>query len=180
MNPASTHSPSASPTPQAACRACQDALPDLLLDPGSSAALAAETHLQACAACQEELRALQSTSTLLDSWAAPEPSPWFDGRLHARLREVQAAEPAGWLERLQSRLLFSSGRQLRPLLAGGLALLLAIGGGTAAFTVYHDRTAAQASAAVEDLQILDRNDQALQTMDQLLDDSPDDPGQGTT
>ena len=165
----------------AACRTCQAALPDLLFDPSSSAALAAQSHLLACEACRVELASLQATTGLLDSWSAPEPSAWFDQRLRARLREAQAAEPESFLERLRSRLLFSSNRQLRPVLAGGLALLLAIGGGTVALTAYHDHTSAQASAAVQDLQILDRNDQALQTMDQLLDDNgPDDNSEGTT
>ena len=178
MNTASTNSPRASSTE---CRACQAALPDLLFSSSSPATLAAQQHLLSCEACHEELASLQATSSLLDAWQAPEPSAWFDQRLHARLREAQAAEPEGFLERLRSRLLFSSDRQLRPVLAGGLALLLAIGGGTVALTAYHDHTAPQASATVQDLQILDRNDQALQTMDQLLDDNgPDDTGEGAT
>ncbi len=164
-----------------ACRTCQDALPDLLFEEHSAAARAAQSHLLTCEACRVELASLQATSSLLDTWTAPEPSAWFDGRLHARLRELQAAEPEGFLERLRSRLLFSSNRQLRPVLAGGLALLLAISGGTVALTAYEHHTAPQASATVQDLQILDRNDQALQTMDQLLDDNgSDDDSGGTT
>ena len=97
----------------------------------------------------------------------------------ARLRDEQAAAPESFFERLRSTLLFSTGRQLRPILAGALALVLAVGGGTAVTLshVLHPATV-EASAAVQDLQIIDRNDQAIQTMDQLLqDDSPDD---GTT
>lgn len=162
-------------SPAAACQLCQSAMPDLLLDPESPLALAARPHLLQCEPCRLELSALEGTSGLLSSWAAPEPSTWFDQRLYARLREAQAAPPESFFERLRSRLLFSSGRELRPLLAGGLALLLAIGGGTAALTVHTSQPAAvQASATVQDLQILDRNDQAIQTMDQLLDDTPND------
>ncbi len=158
------------------CTHSQAALPDLLLDPGSKQALAAQAHLESCSACQQELGQLKSTFALLDGWAAPELSPWFDGRLHARLREEQAAQPESFFERLRSTLLFSTGRQLRPALAGALALALAISGGTA-LTVSHvlHPQSIEASAAVQDLQIIDRNDQALQTMDQLLqDDSTDD------
>ena len=158
------------------CSHCQAALPDLLLDPGSTLAASVQTHLKSCSACQEELAELQATFSLLDGWPAPEPSPWFDGRLRARLREEQAAQPEGLFERLRSTLLFSTGRELRPVFAGALALALAVGGGTA-LTVSHvlHPQSIEASATVQDLQIIDRNDQALQTMDQLLqDDSTDD------
>ena len=30
---------------------------------------------------------------LLDDWKAPDPSPWFDGRMMARFREEQARAP---------------------------------------------------------------------------------------
>lgn len=158
------------------CTQCKTALPDLLLDPKSRQARAAAPHLAGCSTCREELDGLQSTFAALDQWVAPEPSPWFDQRLAARLREAQAAEPEGFFERLRTRVLFSTGRQFRPLLAGALALVLAVSGGTALEVSHllHPGTV-QASATVEDLQILDRNDQALQTMDQLLqDDSVDD------
>ena len=160
------------------CTQCQAALPDLLLDGGSKQATAVQTHLETCAACAEELTQLQATFALLDGWAAPEPSPWFDGRLHARLREEQNSQPEGFLERLRSTLLFSTGRQLRPVLAGALAL--AVSGGTA-LTVSHllHPDAVEASAAVQDLQIIDRNDQAFQTMDQLLQDDAADDGATT-
>ena len=113
---------------------------------------------------------MKATFALLDDWKAPEPSAYFDQKLAVRLREEQALAPAGWLERMKSRLLFNSGRQLRPALAGGLALLLLVGGGAVVdlSTVSHPRP--QVSATVQDLQILDKNDQAIQTMDQLLQD----------
>ena len=154
------------------CTACRSALPDLLFDSTSAEHASLRTHLDACPDCAAELRSLQATAALLDEWTAPDPTPWFDQRLAARLREAQAAEPEGWLERLRSRLLFSTGRQLRPILAGALAGVLVLGGGVAASVSGVLHRPAEVSATVEDLQILDRNDQALQTMDQLLDDSP--------
>lgn len=165
------------PGSSAQCAACEKALPDLLLDPAARDQPAMRAHLAACPACAEQLHALQRTMATLDEWAAPEPSPWFDSRMAARLREEQAAAPENVWERLRSRILFNTGRQFRPALAGALALALLIGGGTAVKLggVLHSSTP-QMSATVEDLQILDRNDQAIQTMDQLLDDDngPDD------
>jgi anti-sigma factor RsiW len=153
------------------CHDCQSALPDLLLDPASPSNAAARAHLDACAACRKELNSIEATVALLDVWQAPEPSPYFDQKLAVRLREEQAIAPAGWFERIRARLLFNTGRQFRPALAGALALALLVGGGTfAGITGSHHSRKAEASATVEDLQILDKNDQALQTMDQLLQD----------
>ncbi len=155
------------------CKACQAALPDLLLDPASVGAARARDHLGGCPACKQELDSLEATFHLLDRWEAPEPSPWFGQRLSVRLREEQAAAPAGWLERIRSYLLFNTGRQLRPALAGAFALALLIGGGTAATVsgAFHAKHG-DVSATVQDLQILDHNDQTFQAMDLLQDDGP--------
>jgi hypothetical protein len=164
------------------CKDCQSVFPDLLLNPGASENAAVKSHVESCAACGEEFKSLEATFALLDSWKAPEPSPYFDQKFAVRLREEQAQAPAGWFERLKSRLLFNTGRQFRPALAGALALVLVVGGGTFAGVsgVFHPSP--QASAAVQDLQILDKNDQALQTMDLLLQDSgsADDTGSPIT
>ena len=169
-----TRSP-AHTNPSAACADCRAALPDLLLDPQSARAASARAHLPNCTACRDELASLQTTLSLLDTWAAPEPSAWFDTRMLARLREAEAAAPESWWERMRSRLLFNTGRQFRPLAAGALAAVLLVGGGTAVTLSGVLHPTPEVSATVQDLQILDRNDQALQTMDQLLDDGgPDD------
>lgn len=153
------------------CHDCQSALPDLLLDPTALSNAAAREHLKSCAACNEELRSLEATFALLDSWQAPEPSPYFDQKLAVRLREEQASPAAGWMERVRSRLLFNTGRQFRPLVAGALALVLLVAGGTFAdLSGFPHSTKTQVSATVNDLQILDKNDQALQTMNLLLQD----------
>jgi anti-sigma factor RsiW len=155
------------------CKDCQTVLLDLLLDPGAPTHGAARKHLESCPKCNGEFKSLEATFTLLDAWKAPEPSPYFDQKLAVRLREEQAKAPEGWLERLKSRLLFNTGRQFRPALAGALALILLAGGGTFANLSGFSHSRPQASAAVQDLQILDKNDQALQAMDQLLqDDGP--------
>ena len=152
------------------CKDCQSVFLDLLLEPGAPANVAARSHLESCVECRQEFKALEATFALLDAWKAPEPSPYFDQKLAVRLREEQALQPAGWFERLKSRLLFNTGRQFRPALAGALALVLVVGGGTFADVSGFLNSKPQASAAVQDLQILDKNDQALQTMDQLLQD----------
>ncbi len=146
----------------------QSRLPDLLLDPAS----AGDPHLKSCPACQQELRSLEEVSALLDSWTAPEPSAYFNQKLAVRLREEIAAPPATWWEQLRTRVQLNTGAHFRPALAGALALALLVGGGTAAsvsgvLSPHHPQT----SATVQDLQILDRNDQAVQEMDQLLDDN---------
>jgi anti-sigma factor RsiW len=152
------------------CKDCQSVFLDLLLEPGSPAYAAARSHIESCPECKQEFKSLEATFALLDAWKAPEPSPYFNQKLAVRLREEQALAPAGWFERLKSRLLFNTGRQFRPALAGALALVLVVGGGTFADVSGFLQSKPQASAAVEDLQILDKNDQALQTMDQLLQD----------
>ena len=152
------------------CKDCQSVFLDLLLEPGAPTHTTARGHIESCTGCKQEFASLEATFALLDTWKAPEPSPYFDQKLAVRLREEEALAPAGWFERLKSRLLFNTGRQFRPALAGALALALVIGGGTFADVSGFLHSKPQVSATVQDLQILDKNDQALQTMDQLLQD----------
>jgi len=153
------------------CKEVQERLPDLLLDPASVPA-PVEAHVATCTVCRGELGSLIATFNALDFWTAPEPSPYFDTRMHARIREAQSAAPEGFFERMRSFLLFSTGRQLRPMVAGALALVLVASGGSFVGMQLHDR-AAQMSATVNDLKVLDNNAQAIQQMDQLLDDNDD-------
>jgi hypothetical protein len=156
------------------CKEYQDELAESLFGGAASAELT--KHIAKCAECAEEAKSLRATMDLLDTWKAPEPSPYFDQKMTVLLREEQAKAPAGFFERIREYVLLSTGRQFRPALAGGLALMLLLGGGGYAgvtiLTQQHPQV--QASAAVDDLQILDRNEQAIQQMDQLLDD--DGPG----
>ncbi len=73
-------------------------------------------HLESCAVCAEELKAMRSTMAMLDEWQVPEPSPYFDMRLQARLREEIAKPEAGWLRWFR-----------RPVLAGALTVILGVG-----------------------------------------------------
>lgn len=54
-------------------------------------------HLRTCGECARTLEEFRQTMALLDEWQVPEPSPYFDTRLNARLRE-EAAKPAGWMQ----------------------------------------------------------------------------------
>lgn len=149
------------------CHKVKANLADLLLDPESVPA-EVRGHLKECSTCSQELASLESTMSLMDDWQAPEPTPYFDSRMTARLREEQRAEPAGFLERLRARLLFNSNMPARPLAAGALALLLIIGGGTyAGLTTGHPVSQAQSSATIEDLKSLDDNAQVFQQLNAL-------------
>ena len=157
------------------CKTCRTHLADLLLDESYAAAHPeVEEHMAACADCRKELEELRDTVALLDSWTAPEPSAYFDVKLHARLREAQAAEPESFWSRTRAFLMYSTGHRLRPVLAGALVVVVVAlgGGGTFAGLYEHNASVAvQLSPTVNDLKIMDNNAQALQQMDQLLDSS---------
>jgi len=75
-------------------------------------------HLENCGACAEQLKGMRATMTLLDEWKVPEPSPYFDVRLQARLREEIAKPQAGWLRWFR-----------QPVLAAALTVIMGIGVG---------------------------------------------------
>ena len=162
----------------AECKSYRAQLPDLLLEDGYAAAhpeLAA--HSAFCPPCLAELTELQHTFALLDDYTAPEPSAFFDTRLHARLRQAQAAPPEGLWERVRSFLQFSTGRSFRPALAGALAAVLLLGGGGTVLQLRNAQNAtAEASSTVDDLKVLDNNAQVEQQMGQLLDQSGSEDG----
>lgn len=161
------------------CRMTKANFEDLLLDP-EKVPVEVRKHVEGCPECSQELAALESTMLALDAWEAPEPSPFFEARMGARLRAEREAPPAGFFERLRARLLYGSNLHLRPIAAGGLALLLLIGGGTYVGVVSLNQPS-NPSAMVRDLQSLDENSQVFQqlnTLDQQDDDS--DSGQSNS
>lgn len=125
----------------------------------------ANQHLQSCAECAGKLEEFRKTMALLDEWQAPEPSPYFDVRLQARLREEMAKPAAGWLHWIR-----------RPALAVSLAAIMVIG--ISLFRgdgiVRNPVTSAtnvqvQPGTAVGDLQALDKNHDLYADFD-MLDD----------
>ena len=165
------------------CKTCRTHLADLLLDTSYAAAHPeVAEHIAACAECCTELEELQATFALLDEWKAPEPSPYFDTKLRARLREAQASEPEGFWARTRAFLTYSTGHRFRPVIAGAMVLAVMLAGGGTLAGIYQSSTpiAVQASPTVNDLKLLDNNAQAVQQMDQLLDGSDDSSGPPST
>ena len=98
------------------CEKLREELMEVVLSGPEAASPEAREHLRSCTACANELASFAETMALLDEWQAPEPSPYFNSRLMARVRE-EAAAPA--------RSLFAWLR--RPVLAVAAAVLFATG-----------------------------------------------------
>jgi hypothetical protein len=97
------------------CNEIRERMPDVAA--GFSQLTADESkHLETCAECTQQLKGMRATMALLDEWQAPEPSPYFDVRLQARLREEMAKPQAGWLSWFR-----------RPVLAAALTVLMGVG-----------------------------------------------------
>jgi len=146
------------------CSEICELLPDLAAG-SASAEPEVNAHLRSCAQCAEKLNEFRKTMALLDEWQAPEPSPYFDTRLRARLREESANAPSRW---------FAWAR--RPAMAVSLAVVLVAG-----VTVWMGRKGGvsqepvQPGTAVSDLQTLDKNldmfaDSDSDSSSDLLDD----------
>ena len=143
-----------------------DEIKDMMLDVASGAnpaTPAMREHLAGCAVCTGKLEDMRKTMALLDEWEAPEPSPYFDTRLAARMRE-ERAKPArsAWLSWFRA-----------PALAAGLALVLMVAGGVKVFVNGPEpppiAQIAPPGTAVGDLQALDKNEDLYANFD-VLDD----------
>jgi anti-sigma factor RsiW len=145
------------------CNEVRELLPDL-----AAGLVVAEPevndHLRSCSDCAGMLAEFQKTMALLDEWVAPEPSPYFDTRLHARLREEVGKQRSSWMARLRV-----------PALAMSLAAIVAVG--ATVFHLEHKKfnnqpgpvAVADPGTAVGDLQALDKNHDVYADSD-LLDD----------
>jgi hypothetical protein len=152
------------------CAGMESKLADLLLDPAAASARV-RMHVAGCDRCRQELDELRAAMALLDRWEGPEPSPYFLGKLAARLREEQAAAPANWpaswMARLRARFAYGPAMPVRPLAAMALTIVLLLGGGTYLGITDWDRTDVGQPAVVHDLQTLDSNAQLLDQMEAL-------------
>jgi predicted anti-sigma-YlaC factor YlaD len=149
------------------CNEIRERLPDVAA--GFSQPTAdEEKHLESCTECAEQLKAMRATMALLDEWQTPEPSPYFDVRLQARLREEMARPQAGWLQWFR-----------RPVLAAALTVLMGVGVGLL-FTRNSVITGqgpdnsisdnfAEPGTAVSDLQALENNHELYSDFE-VLDD----------
>jgi hypothetical protein len=148
------------------CNEIHERMPDVAA--GFSEPTADETkHLESCAACTEQMKAMRATMALLDEWKTPEPSPYFDMRLQARLREEIARPQSGWLSWFR-----------RPVLAAALTVLMGVGVGlffTHTSGIYNPSmddsisVVSEPGSAVSDLETLDSNHDMYSDFE-LLDD----------
>ena len=151
------------------CTAMEEKLADLLLDPEAAPAKV-KTHVAECASCREELEELRATMSLMDTWTAPEPSPYFMTRMNARMREEREAPPLGWFQRLRARIAYGPPMHARPLAAMALTVMLLVGGGAylGVTNVEQPQRPPDVNAAVvHDLQTLDSNAQVLDQLETL-------------
>ena len=160
------------------CTGMDEKLADMLFDPKAAPAKV-QTHVAECEHCQAELAELKATMAMLDSWEAPEPSPYFLSKLDARMREEREAAPAGWfagrIARMRAVFAYGSGNHTRPLAAMALTLLLFIGGGAylSVADLNHPAqpTSTTDTAVVHDLQMLDNNAQLLDQLESISDNN---------
>ncbi len=117
-------------------------------------------HLESCGACAAELKALRSTMAVLDEWQVPEPSPYFDVRLQARLREQMSKQQGGWMHWFR-----------RPVLASALTVIMGVSVGLIVTRgrISNPPPVAEVGTAVSDLQTLEKNHDMYSDFE-LLDD----------
>jgi anti-sigma factor RsiW len=153
------------------CNEIRELMPDLAA--GLSAAPPElNRHLTSCPACQSKLAELRQTMALLDEWQPLEPSPYFDVRLQARVREEIANPRPAWLQWMR-----------KPALALALTLLVVVGGAVVSRRSEHlgpgpgaavevqglPPLRVEPGTAVGDLQALDKNHDLYADFD-MLDD----------
>lgn len=148
------------------CEEIREKMPDVAAGFGELTADEGN-HLASCTSCTEKLKGMRATMSLLDEWQVPEPSPYFDTRLQARLREEMAKPQAGWLHWFR-----------RPVLAAALTVIMGVGiglyfarssGRVQPPTQAVDQVPEGPGTAVNDLQTLDKNQDLYADFD-LLDD----------
>lgn len=157
------------------CTAMEEKLADLLLDPAAADAKV-KTHVAECVSCREELEALRATMGLMDTWTAPEPSPYFMTRLGARMREEREAPRQSWFQRIRDRFMYGPQMHAGPLAATALTVMLLVGGGAYLGVTNVEQSVQQPSVnagVVHDLQTLDSNKQVLDQLE-AISDNPDD------
>jgi hypothetical protein len=157
------------------CTAMEAKLAEMLLDPDAAPAKV-KSHVAECASCRKDLEELRATMGLMETWTAPEPSPYFMTRLNARMREEREAPPQSWFQRIRARFTYGEPMHARPLAATALTVLLLVGGGAYLGITNVEQPAAPPSAnaaVVHDLQTLDSNAQLLDQLE-AISDNPND------
>lgn len=139
------------------CNQIRELLPDVAAGMVSGTP-EVEAHIASCAACAAKLEGLRQTMALLDEWKVPEPSPYFDTRVNARLREEITRPASGWLQWVR-----------RPAFALSLAAVIVAGAAAIGNRSYFTQieaikteppqltVPAEPGTAVGDLQALEKN-----------------------
>ncbi len=147
------------------CNEIRELLPDVAAGL-ATAEPEVNLHLRSCTQCAGMLEEFRRTMALLDEWQSPEPSPYFDTRVQARLREEAAKQTHSWFAWMR-----------RPVMAVSMAVVLVAG--VSVFWVeqnyYSKPQPVVVGSAVSDLQTLDNNHDMLSdsdpdSADSLLDD----------
>jgi anti-sigma factor RsiW len=142
-----------------------------IFEPTPSAEVTA--HLSACAECARVWQAMQGTMALLDEWRQPEPSPFFDAKLRARLQQLKEEEALarqGWFAWLRKP---AFGMPVwRPLTAAAMVIALVFGlnlMNPVSKGKVPPVLSAQGVSVTDDLAALDETQQAVDELE-LLDD----------
>lgn len=153
------------------CNQVRELLPDLAAGMGDGKAMqAVQAHIDSCSACAAKLQGFRQTMALLDQWQAPDPGPYFDTRLGARLREEMARPASVWLHWVS-----------RPAVAFSLAAVMVAGAvaignrdalfpgkaGEIAIVIPAPGVPVEPGTAVGDLQALEKNDDLYADFDVL-------------
>lgn len=131
---------------------------------GTEASAEVSRHVESCTACATTLNELRKTMSLLDEWEAPEPTPYFDVRLQARMREEKQKAQASWLDWFSKPVL---GIAAAVLLVAGVSLMEYHNSSGVDKGVGSQPTKVVAGTATGDLQFLDKNSDVLEDFDAL-------------
>ena len=151
------------------CDGMESKLADLLLA-SETASGPVKAHVAECGEGRKKLGELRATMALMDTWEAPEPSPYFMTRMNARLDEVRQEPREGWLARLRARMLYGPQLHVRPVAAMALTVVLLLGGGAYLGISNWDQPATTKpgqAAVVQDLQLLYNNAKLLDQLEAI-------------
>ena len=143
------------------CRDVREQLLEVAVE-GGPASPEIQLHCSVCEPCALELQQMKRTMALLDEWQAPEPSPYFDVKLQARLREEQQKSTVGWFGWFRKPA--ALGLAATVLLALGVGSFLGRQGDTK--SADHAVPAVRGTA-VGDLQYLEKHSDLLQEFEAL-------------
>lgn len=148
------------------CNEICELMPELAAGLDDAVAPEISKHIETCTGCAGKLKEFRETMALLDEWQAPEPSPYFDVRLRARLREEMAKQSQGWWQWIRKPALAVS---LAVLMVMSITLFRTDAGRNPTPEASRALMVAAPGTAVGDLQALDKNSELYSDFE-ILDD----------